>query len=182
MAGAIGLGIFTLFWNGIVSIFVAVVITGWYSKLIGPLPAWVPSPTVTQGHGQTAQTGSQMATSELIFMTLFMTPFVVIGVGVFFATLTCLFGSVRIEIDGGRGRVRTGLGPLSIGKRFDALSVKSVAIGESSMKRNGRTQPQIVLTADREVRFGAGLPKERRAWMVATLRTLLVDARRSAKR
>jgi hypothetical protein len=175
-AGAIGLGVFALFWNGIVSIFVTVVITGWYTKLIGPLPAWVPSPSVSQNNGP-SQTGPQMATSELIFMTLFMTPFVLVGAGVLFATLACLFGSVRVIIQGERGRVRTGIGPLSFGKTFDALNVKSVAIGASTMKQNNRQQPQIVIEADRPVRFGTGLPKERRAWMVAALRKLLVESR-----
>src|SRR5262249_33438059 len=119
--------------------------------------------------------GSQMALGELMFMCVFLTPFVVIGAGMIFVCMASLFGSVRVQIDGTHCRIRTGIGPLSLRQSFDASAVKAIRVGQTSWQSNGRSQAQIHIEADRTVKFGSPLSSQRLSWMAATLRTLLVN-------
>jgi hypothetical protein len=174
---AIGTLAICLFWNGIVSVFLLIVIGGFYSYFIGPLPHAFPmqSPRPAPGH-------SAMGLGMLIFMSIFLTPFVVIGVGMIWAFLLSVAGRVDVIINGADGIVRTGVGPIRLTKRFDASQVKRVSLGETRYKENGRTKELIEIeAAERIARFGTMLSQERREWMRTVLHIRLVRGGRLAK-
>lgn len=172
VGGAVFTAVFALFWNGIVSVFVLVAIGGLYTHLIGPLPSWFPAPPISQGNGP-SKTASQMDLGEVLFLCVFLIPFVLIGMGMVCAFAVCMWGSVRVRIAGESGAVRVGVGPLWWTRRFDATKVRRVAMGRTTWTQNKETKPLIVIEADREVRFGSMLTSERRNWMLAVLRDLL---------
>jgi hypothetical protein len=176
IAGAAGLAFICMFWNGITSVFVVFAIGGLYTNLVGPLPRWFPTPS--SGHGSHA--GSPIPLGMAIFMMLFMTPFILIGLAMLMAFFTALAGEVRVLIEGARGAVRTGVGPFGWTTRFDASQVKSVRRDLTRWQQNGKSKPLIEIDADRKIRFGSVLPDERRDWMIATLRPLLVTPVRRA--
>jgi len=164
----------TLFWNGIVSVFVVVALAGLYTNLIGPLPQWMPSPKMDQGKPEV--NGEPMGLGETLFLCLFLTPFVTVGSGLIIATLLSWIGKVEVVIQEMGSYVSTGIGPLVWKRRFHALDVKSIKIGQSSISSNDQSQKLITLTADRLIQFGTMLPEDRLVWMKVVLQELLLYA------
>ena len=110
-----------------------------------------------------------------LFLCLFLTPFVLIGTGLFFALLLSVAGRVEVVVSGPDGRVRTGVGPFRWTRRFAAGDVRRVAAGQTAYQENGRAKELIQIeTPDRTVKFGSMLPGARRRWMMAALQQLLV--------
>ena len=58
-----------LFWNGIVSVFVLIAISGLYTNLVGPLPVWFSAPSMKDS----------MPLGMTLFLCVFLIPFVTIG-------------------------------------------------------------------------------------------------------
>ena len=87
-----------------------------------------------------------------------------------------MLGRVEVRVRQSEGSVRTGVGPLSWRKRFDAAGVKRVSVGLSSWETNGKKQQLIEIEAEsgRKVRFGSLLREDRLAWLTASLRAALV--------
>ncbi len=160
---------FTAFWNSITWVFVAIAITGLLGALNVSLPPWWPAPPMSGPSG--------MGLGMSIFMLLFMTPFVLIGLLTLALALMGIAGRCEVEIRGAEGRVRTGVGPLRWTRRFDAGAVRSVSIERAGSTTNGKPDRHIVLEGERSVSFGTMLTPVRRRWMAAMLRTLLVPGR-----
>jgi hypothetical protein len=174
-AGAAAVTLFIcLFWNGIVSVFVLIAIAGVYTNLVGPLPQWFPAPS----SGKRGNLGPDMSTGATLFLCIFLIPFVLVGLGMFVAFLTCVIGRVEVLIDGPVGRVRTGFGPFNWTRRFDPTQVKRVVEERTSYQENGRSKPLIQIDADRTVKLGSMLEDRRREWLIGALHLLLV-ARKS---
>ena len=167
-----------LFWNGIVSVFVLVAISGLYSHFIGPVPSWFPAPTESGQHGRNA-TGMPLGTT--LFLCVFLIPFVLVGSAMILAFFMCLIGRVETNVTGSDGRVRTGFGPFNWTRRFDASKVSRVSTGQTSYETNGQRKQLIQIDADRTVKFGSGLPDQRRNWMLGILQVLLVGKTRDAQ-
>ncbi len=55
-----------------------------------------------------------------LFLCLFLTPFILVGAGLFFALLLSVAGRVEVVVSGPDGRVRTGVGPFRWTRRFAA--------------------------------------------------------------
>ncbi len=163
VSGAVFTGLFALFWNGILSVFLVVVAGGIYSHFIGPLPKWFP-----------ALNGPKMPVSEVLFMCVFLTPFLLVGTGMIIAWLVCMFGKVVVRIENGQGTIRTGVGALAWTRRFDAAAVKSVRYGQTSYLVNNQTKPLIIIESTRTLKFGSGLSDRRRKWLAAVLSERLV--------
>src|SRR5689334_1099017 len=89
---AFGLLLFCLFWNGIVSVFVLLAIASTLQHLGVPVPHWFPSPT---------SKGNFIPLGMTIFLWLFLTPFIAIGLGTLAAFLSCLAGRTELRIQGG---------------------------------------------------------------------------------
>jgi len=158
-----------VFWIGLVSVFVWVALANTFRLATGSVPAWL-------GSGQVPQFGSSM--SELAILWLFLTPFIVSGVAIIFAVFTMLVGHVAVRIRQDRAFAFTGVGPVGWKRRFNAVNVSSVRIGETTWQWNRRTKPAIVITCHdgTAVRLGTVLADERRQWMAKVLRELLVNA------
>jgi len=98
----------SLFWNGIVSVFVLVAIAGLYSNLVGPLPNWFPAP----------QMKPPMNLGMAIFLCIFLIPFVTIGAAMIGAMIMTVAGRVEVVIGETEGKVRTGIGFFDVAQRF----------------------------------------------------------------
>jgi len=171
--------IFGTFWNGIVSIFVLIAIGGLYTNITGqPLPSWFPAPSGGSSgpghHGTSGNLGPNMT----LFLCVFLVPFVLVGVGMIIFVLVSLFGRNEVRLRGEEAVVRTAIGPVGWKRRFDASKVTQVRIGRTSWKENNRTKPVICIEAERTLRFGSSMREDRRAWMCAVLRKLLVEPAR----
>lgn len=67
-----GLTFFAAFWNSIVGVFVAITLASTLSHLGVALPKWFPAPN---------QGGMPLGTGMTAFMWLFLTPFILVGLG-----------------------------------------------------------------------------------------------------
>ncbi len=161
-----------LFWNGIVSVFVLIALCGLYTNLVGPLPAWFPQPNMQD----------EMALGETLFLCLFLTPFVVVGTGMFGALLLYLVGSVEVRLLPEEGQVRTGIGSVVWVRRFDPNQVAKIEPGVASWESNGQAQPVIVIQSRSPLKFGSLLRADRRLWLQDMLKALLVGPQRSRER
>lgn len=125
---ALGLLAVCLFWNGIVSVFVLQMLAGWIAYFFGSVPAWWPSPGSNgNGNNQAPQT-----LGMTIFLTVFLIPFMVIGLGMIAAFLNAMFGRIEVRITPSEVLVRSGVGVIGPRRRIERSQVKGVRIGESS--------------------------------------------------
>lgn len=163
MSGFVGGLAVSLFWNGIVSVFVLIAIGGLYINLVGPLPHWLPAPS-----------GSQMGLGMTLFLCIFLIPFVLVGSGMIGYTLLSVFGKVDVVIEPHHAQVRTGIGFLVWPKPFNPNEVTRVALDRKRDSESGSVTESILIQADRKIIFGSMLPEHRREWMRAMLRQLLM--------
>lgn len=170
-AAAAGLAFFALFWNSIVSVFLVVVISGYWERLIGPLPVWMPGLGATHGPERDSRS---MPLGVLIFMTIFLTPFVAVGASMLAAVFMSIAGRCEVRLEAGSASVFTGVGPFGWTRRFDPGKVRAVRSAPSTIRTKGRSQEDLVIEADRTIRFGSSLSDERRGWLVTELRRRLL--------
>jgi hypothetical protein len=166
LAGAIGALFFAGFWNSIVSIFVILVATSLWVRLVGPLPSWFPTPFTGSGNS------APMPLGMAIFMVIFLTPFVAIGLVMTGVALVCLFGHVSVSVRGAEGVAFTGVGPIGWRRRFDALGVRGVRIAETRQRET--TSKNLLIEANRTIKIGSLLTERRRAWMAGVLKAVLL--------
>jgi len=114
-----------------------------------------------------------MPVGMLIFLWVFLTPFITIGLVMIGALLITVMGRVEVRLRDEDGVVFLGCGPIGWRRRFNASDVRSISIGETTWRQNNQSKPVIVIDCGRKLRFGATLPEDRRAWMAAALRKLL---------
>ncbi|MFN5944439.1 MAG: hypothetical protein ACK5ZG_04465 [Phycisphaerae bacterium] len=167
---AFGLLFFCLFWNGIISVFVAVVLASTLKHMGLALPAWFPAPNMN---------GSPMSVGMTVFLWLFLTPFMLIGLGLMAAFLSALGGRVEVSIDRDSGKVFEGIGLLGWTRRFDVHRVKDVRLEDKQWTdRDGdrRNKAKITIEADKTINFGSGLSVERRRFIAAKLSDVLQRA------
>ncbi len=171
--------VFALFWNSIVSIFVLLAIAGLYANLIGPLPVWFPALGVKDGKPE--MNGGPMNLGTTLFLCVFLIPFVAIGTGMASVALMSLVGKVEVVIDEFNSYVATGIGLLVWKQRFDPLQVQSITLTTNTWESEGRSNSSrlIELRSDRTVKFGSLLQSDRREWMYAALKELLLKSNAS---
>jgi hypothetical protein len=173
---ALGLGVMAVFWNSIVSVFLAMLIGSLYTHLVGTLPSWYPIGGSTPVHGPgTSTTVAGMSWGMTIFMLLFITPFVMIGAGMILATVFMTVGHVEVSLRGHEASVFSGVGPIGWRRSFDPAKVTSILVRDSTYQVNGQPQTRIVLTADRDIKVGIFLSDTRRQWLAGVLRKLLLN-------
>lgn len=160
---------FTIFWNSIVSVFLSIAIGSVLSHL-GLVPKSWNLPVSTNGGPS-----NPMAVGETIFLCLFLTPFVLIGIGTLCLALVMTIGSTVVTLRGDQGTIRTGVGPLRWTKKFTPSAVRSVRVANADSSTNGKPDRQIVMDGDEQTtKFGTMLTPSRRRWFVAVLRELVV--------
>ncbi len=148
VGGAAFMIFFTLFWNGVVSIFVVVNIASTLHHMGITPPAWFPTPSSNP---------SGMTLGTTVFMWLFLTPFIAIGLATAAIALTSLFGRLEVRVRETRGTVFVGVGPIGWRRRFDTLGVQSISIGQTTWTQNNQSKPVIVIHGDETLRFGSML-------------------------
>ena len=163
---AFGMLFFALFWNGIVSIFVLCAISGTLHNLHIPLPSWFPAPKMN---------GEDMGVGMTIFMWLFLTPFILIGLFVAGSFFSSLFGRTEVRIANSQGVVFIGIGALGWKRRFDLAQVKTVRL-QSQRNRDGQDTLTILIETreGKQIKFGSLLSKERRQFVLAALRKTIL--------
>ncbi len=166
---------FSLFWNSITSVFVAVAAGSLYQHVIGPLPSWFPTFAGSKKGGLSAG----MSLGMTIGLCVFLIPFVAVGIGTFLAAAMGLLGRVEVRLREGRGTVFTGIGPLGLRRGFDATLVREVRVRLSKSETNGKPDRSIVIEADNRVELGGMLTEPRRRWMAGVLRKILLPQRRT---
>jgi hypothetical protein len=166
---AIGALAFGLFWNGIVSVFVLVALAGTLRHLGITLPHWFPAPNMN---------GSPMSVGMTIFLWIFLTPFIVIGLVMIGVFVSCLAGRTEVRIRNAEGVVFAGIGSLGYRRRFDASAVKDVRIDDKQWRDSdgGRQHKTYIIIETREcklVKFGSMLTEERRKFLAGAVRKVL---------
>jgi hypothetical protein len=163
-SGFFGALFLCLFWNGIVSVFVLIAISGLYRHLIGPIPAWFPAPEMEGGD----------SLGMTLFLCVFLIPFVTIGAFLIGTVLTTALGAVQAVVRDELVLIRTGIGRIAWTKRFDPRRYRQLTVTQNTKWQNNN-QPTVVIEiiADETVQFGSMLTSARRDWMAAVLKEML---------
>ncbi len=167
MFGALAI---SLFWNGIVSIFVLFAIGATLQLLHIPLPEWFPAPKMN---------GSGMGVGMTIFLWLFLTPFITVGLVMIGAFLSALAGRTEVRIRQAEGVVFSGIGPLGWRRRFNPETVTDVRIDnrhwrDSDGDRRNKIQIIIETQDGKQIKFGSMLRDERMKFVAAAVRKVLL--------
>lgn len=167
----------TLFWNGIVSIFLSIAAAAVYYQINGPIPDWFPTPGLKEG--KPIMNGEVMGTGMTIFLCIFLTPFVIIGTGMIINTLLRLCGSTHVMIDPAQSYVSTGIPFLRLKRSFDPYHVRSINTAISKMSQEGQTNYLIALESTKTIHFGRLLSASQQDWLVTLLKQVFLHRRRS---
>jgi hypothetical protein len=164
---AFGLLLFAAFWNAIVSVFVALAAASTLQHLGVPRPAWV-----------RGADWKYMPIGMLIFLWLFLIPFVTVGLGMLGAFLNCLLGRTELRIEGGECVLYTGIGPLGRRRQFSVSEVTDVRIESSAWRSNNgsynRNTRIVIATNEKPINFGSSLSNARRRFIAGAARKELV--------
>ena len=159
----------SVFWNGIVSVFVLLAIASTLHHVGISAPTWFPSPT---------SKGNFIPLGMTLFLWLFLTPFIAIGLAMIAAFLSCLGGRTELRIQGGEGILFSGIGPLGFRKRFSTSEVRGVRIDNKAWRDSdgaSHRKAQIVIeTNGKPITFGSMLTEERRQFLAAAVKKELV--------
>jgi hypothetical protein len=166
---AFGLLFFALFWTGIGSVFVSFAISSTLQHLGVSLPGWLPALFSKPGHTPLGLT---------LFLWLFLTPFIGVGLLLVCSFFSCLAGRTEIRLQGGEGVVFSGVGPVSFRQRFATSSVRDIRIEDRRWRdRDGdaRRSAQIIIETDQKpIKFGSMLTQERRRFLAGAVKKELL--------
>ncbi len=165
----------SIFWNGIVSVFLSLAVAAIYYNLFGPVPDWFPTPGLKDG--RPIMNDEVMGVGMTIFFCAFLTPFVVIGSGMIINTLLRLFGTTDIVIDKYNSYVSTGISFLRFKRKFDPLNVKAVRYALSKLNQENQKNYVIEIQSSKTVKFGMLLSESQQEWVFTFLRVVLVQKR-----
>jgi hypothetical protein len=123
--------------------------------------------------------GSPMSKGMTLFLWIFLTPFIVIGVSMIGAFFLSVGGRTEVQADPTGGTVFTGVGPLGYRRRFMPSHVADVRIEDKQWRdsdgdRQQKTNIVIETKEGKLIRFGSMLSNERRRFLAAILRKFLV--------
>lgn len=169
LGGALGLLFFALFWNGIVSVFVVLVVASTLRHLGISVPGWFPAPNMHD---------NSMSVGMTVFLWLFLTPFIAIGLAMIAAFLSCIGGRTEIRIQNENATVFSGIGSIGRRRRFEVSQVKTVRIDDhhwrdSDGDRRRKTNIVIETHAGKLIKFGSMLSAERRKFVASAARARL---------
>lgn len=167
---ALGLLAISLFWNGIVSVFVLFAVSSTLRHMGVTVPGWFPGPNMN---------GSEMGVGMTIFLWIFLTPFIVIGSAMIAGFVSTLAGHTEVRIRGSEGVIFNGIGSLGWSRRFDADQVKDVRIEnerwrDSDGDRRSKTYILIETHEGKPMKFGSMLREERMKFVAAAVRKALL--------
>ena len=164
---AFALLLFCLFWNGIVSVFVLFAAASTLRHLGLTLPGWLP-----------IAKGSSMPVGMTIFLWLFLTPFIAVGLVVLATFFSSLVGRTELRVDAEKGILFSGIGSLGFRKRFSTSNVQDVRVEDKRWRDSdgdSRRKTQIVIeTNEKPIYFGSMLTEERRRFLAGAAKRELV--------
>ena len=168
LLSAFGLLFFALFWNGIVSVFVAVNTVSTLKLLGVSTPEWF-----TQKNGQ-----ASLGLGMTVFLWLFLTPFIAVGLGMIAAFFHSLAGRCELRLSADEGWVFTGVGPVGRRQHFSVREVRDVRMEnrrwrDSDGDSRSKAEVVIELHSGHNVTFGSGLPEARRAFLALAAKRAL---------
>ena len=167
--GLIALGM-ALFWNGIVSVFVSAALAGIYFNLVGPLPKDAPIPGLVDG--VPIMNDEPMGWGSTIFLCVFLTPFVAIGIAILFATVMSFVGVIKIQLHEDDCFVATGAFGIMRKRHFDPHQVSTIERRQTGTRSRRNVSEELYLRADKEISVGSELNDAARHW----LHTLLQES------
>ncbi len=152
--------------NGIVSVFVLIALSGTLRHLGVVLPGWFPAPKMD---------GEDIGVGELIFLWIFLTPFIVVGTGMILGFLSSIIGRTEVRVLGTTGRAFVGVGPLGWSRRFPISAVKAVVVSSKDWRDSegavqNKTQIEVQLSDGESVKFGSMLSDSRQRFLAGALR------------
>lgn len=161
---------FGLFWNGIVSVFVLLALSATLHHLHIDLPGWFPAPKMN---------GGDMGVGMTLFLWIFLTPFILVGLLLMGTFLSCLFGHTEVRLLNAQSAVFVGIGSLGYTRRFDASQVEDVRIDDRQWRdsdgdRRRKTCIVIETRAGKQIKFGSMLSEERRKFVAGAVRQALL--------
>jgi hypothetical protein len=164
---AFALLVFCLFWNGIISGFVLFAAASTLRHLGLTLPGWLP-----------IAKGSSMPVGMTIFLWLFLTPFIAVGLVVLATFFSSLVGRTELRVDAEKGILFSGIGSLGFRKRFSTSNVQDVRVEDKRWRDSdgdSRRKTQIVIeTNEKPIYFGSMLTEERRRFLAGAAKRELV--------
>lgn len=152
VATAIFMTLFTGFWNVMLSIF-----------LVGP---WLGGITSEDG-GPPPRFGVDP------FMTLFLTPFILAGIGTLIYAIMAWFGRFSVTINEAQLITFRGVGSIGFKRRFDAARIEKITIENSSIHKNNTPMKAITIWMPEKKKIGLGVGEVRQEFVAAWLRNEL---------
>jgi hypothetical protein len=121
---------------------------------------------------------SPMGVGMTVFLWLFLTPFILIGLVLAGVFLAFVAGRTEVGITAGEGIVFSGVGWLGMRRRFAVRDVKDVRIEDRQWRdsdgdRRRQTHIVIEMSSGRQIKLGSMLCDERRKYLAAALRKAL---------
>jgi hypothetical protein len=165
----------SIFWNGILSIFLSLAAAAVYYNLYGPVPDWFPTPGLE--NGRPIMNDEVMGVGMTIFLCAFLTPFVVIGIAMIANTLLRLFGTTKIVIDRNKSHVSTGISFVRLKRRFDPMNVRSVKYVLGKRNQEDQRNYAIGISSTKNIKFGSLLSENQKSWTSSFLRAVLIHKR-----
>ncbi len=161
-----------LFWNGILSLFLSLAVAAVFYNLTGSVPDWVPD--LATEDGIPIMNGSPMGPGITIGLCLFLTPFVVIGLGMCYMVFLKLFGTTVIRIGQMESSASTGIGCIRRRKSFSSREVTSIRTITHST-RDSRSQTHLIeVLSAKPVKFGRDLTVDQMEWLAVFLRAVFL--------
>lgn len=161
LKNALGILLATLFWNGLVSLFVMVALQGTLLQAGYEPPKWF-----------WAQVSNPPEGLAILGLWLFLTPFLVIGTMMIGAFFSALFGRTEIRLQGREAFAFVGIGPIGLRRHFDPATVRSVK--RVTNPENPQERPIVITHANgQSIKLPAMMPEARQRYLGAVLRRLL---------
>jgi hypothetical protein len=164
LASAFALLFFALFWNGIVSFFVLITVAATLHQMGITIPAWFPAAMVKTGN---------LHLGLIIFLWLFLTPFMAVGLLLLGLFLNCVGGRGELRLQNGQGDLFTGIGPIGFHQKFELAKVRDVRVEDHRWRDTDgdsrRTTRIVIETNSQTIQFGSMFTAERRRFVAAAL-------------
>lgn len=166
---AVALLFFGVFWNGILSVFVFLVLASTLKGFGLSIPHWLPTPN---------KNGNSMPLGMALILWIFLTPFIAVGLAMVGAFFSSLAGRTELQIQGSQCILFSGIGSLGRRRRFSTSEVKDVRIENKRWVDNdgdSHRNTQIVIeTNQKPIKLGSMLPNERRQFLASCMKKELV--------
>jgi hypothetical protein len=158
-----------LFWNGIVSVFVAFNLASTLRLFGFTLPHWFPAARMN---------GGPMGWGLTLFLWVFLLPFIVIGLALAATFISSIAGRTEVRIDNNEVVVFKGIGTLGSRRRFARSDATGIRLDvrqwrDNDDDRHRNSNIVLDLREGKPVRFGSMLTEPRRKFLAAAVRQLL---------